>query len=103
MSGRERGERISTLTEQLDAVKAENDKLRAALAQVTGSDAAFDLLKRIVDKLKVAMPILDSFVTLLAIRSNNPNIYNGPSLEQELKDADALIAARALAPAKEQP
>ena len=34
MSGRERGERISTLTEQLDAVKAENDKLRAALREL---------------------------------------------------------------------
>jgi len=78
----------------IEALMVENNRLRAALDKATGANAAFDLLKRIVDKLKVAMPILDSFVTLQAIRSGNMNIYDGPSLENEMKEADALIAAR---------
>lgn len=55
----------------------------------------FKLLKRIVEKLHIALPIVDRFISLQAIRSGNNNLYDGPSLEQELKEADALIAARA--------
>ena len=57
------------------------------------SDEAFDLLKRIVDKLHIALPIVDNYIVLQSLRMGAK--YDGPSLEQELKEADALIAARA--------
>lgn len=63
--------------------------------------AAFDLLKRLVDKLHVIIPIVDEFIQLQAIRSGNMNIYDGPSIEQELKEADALLQSRRTEQGKE--
>jgi hypothetical protein len=77
-------------------LKQERDALALKVQRLSApvNDDAFDLLMRIVGKLHAILPIVDGFIALQAVRSGNANIYNGPSLEQELKEADALIAER---------
>lgn len=54
-------------------------------------DEARNLLRRFVDKLEVALPKIDSIISLQAIRHSNPNFYDGPSLEDEMREAKELL------------
>ena len=87
---------FTKMRDELQTAQTERDALALKVQRLSApvSDDAFDLLMRIVGKLHAILPIVDGFIALQAVRSGNANIYNGPSLEQELKEADALIAAR---------
>jgi hypothetical protein len=48
-------------------------------------------LKGLVDGLDVALPKLNAFVVLQAVRTGDMNIYDGPSLVTELATAKELL------------
>jgi hypothetical protein len=84
-------QRLASTMEVRDQYRRERDALEARLASATEAEA---LLFRMTEKLNVAVPILDRFVAFEAVRSDNPKIYDGPSIEEELKEANALIQRR---------
>ena len=56
-------------------------------------DKVTDLLKRLVDKLDVILPKVDSIIGLQVIRAGR-QIYDGPNIEQEMKEAKELLKER---------
>jgi len=49
-----------------------------------------DLLGRMYAKLRVALPKVDAIISLAAVRARR-DMYDGPSLAQEMKDVEALM------------